>query len=308
MLAQDMHMSQSKEPEVARCLWEQAGVVRRKRCTLDYACQACTYDRALRKAAAKNKERRAKGKALRGKAARIEHWKDRLRRLPPLKRPCIHSMKQEISFRPCSNDYLCFECDFHQYFQDQFTVYTAVKPVDLLNVHGFSLPHGFYLHDGHTWVKLEENNTVRIGMDDFVHRLLGPLDAIRAPLVGKRVRRGEPAVTLQRGELRAEVSSPVSGVVTEINPLLREDGGLARKQPYDEGWIMRVHAPNLTSDLRKLRLSQESADFLHQELHRLEEAVEEAAGPLAADGGELGDDIYGNLPSLGWDRLCRMFL
>ena len=299
---------QSKGPDTNRCLWEQAGVVRRKRCNRNFECQACRYDRALRKTAAENQRLRSKGQRPGGKAGRIEHWKDRLRKLPPLKRPCIHSMKQEISFRPCSNDYLCRECDFHQYFEDQFTVYTVVKPVDLLQVHGFQLPQGYYLHEGHTWVKLEENKTVRIGMDDFIHRILGPLDSIRAPLVGKRVRRGEPAVALKRGEHRAELRSPVSGVVTEINPLLREQGSLARKQPYDEGWIMRVHATSLSSDLRHLRLARESADFLHNELQRLEERVEETAGPLAADGGEFGDDIYGSLPSLGWERLCSMFL
>jgi len=36
--------------------------------------------------------------------------------------------------------------------------------------------------------------------------------------------------------------------------------------------------------------------------------MEEVAGPLAADGGQLGQDIYGSLPQLGWDRLVQGFL
>ena len=37
-------------------------------------------------------------------------------------------------------------------------------------------------------------------------------------------------------------------------------------------------------------------------------AIEETAGPLAADGGELGRDIYGAMPELGWERLAERFL
>jgi hypothetical protein len=36
--------------------------------------------------------------------------------------------------------------------------------------------------------------------------------------------------------------------------------------------------------------------------------IEEVAGPLAADGGHFAEDIYGRLPSLGWERLTKAFL
>jgi hypothetical protein len=44
------------------------------------------------------------------------------------------------------------------------------------------------------------------------------------------------------------------------------------------------------------------------EVDRLENMVEEVAGPLAADGGYLADDIFGNLPQLGWGNLTKAFL
>jgi hypothetical protein len=36
--------------------------------------------------------------------------------------------------------------------------------------------------------------------------------------------------------------------------------------------------------------------------------IEEEAGPLAADGGYLGNDIFGNLPKTSWQKLTRLFL
>jgi hypothetical protein len=36
--------------------------------------------------------------------------------------------------------------------------------------------------------------------------------------------------------------------------------------------------------------------------------IEQVAGPLAADGGYLTKDVYGNLPGLGWKNLTKRFL
>jgi hypothetical protein len=55
-------------------------------------------------------------------------------------------------------------------------------------------------------------------------------------------------------------------------------------------------------------IGDQAGAFINQEVDRLYEVIEEAAGPLAADGGYLGDDIFGNLPQVGWQKLTREFL
>jgi len=52
----------------------------------------------------------------------------------------------------------------------------------------------------------------------------------------------------------------------------------------------------------------DSLDWMNGEVGKLENMVEEVAGPLAADGGYLADDIFGNLPELGWSNLTKAFL
>ena len=49
-------------------------------------------------------------------------------------------------------------------------------------------------------------------------------------------------------------------------------------------------------------------DWMNTEIHTLEKMIEEAAGPMAADGGFLTEDIFGNIPDLGWKRLAKTFL
>lgn len=290
------------------CIWMQAGVVRRKTCQNDYACAPCNFDRSLRRVADENRRLRQQGRPLSGKRGEIVYWKEKISAQPPANRPCIHHMKGRIEYRPCYNEYRCGSCEFDQYFSDHYTVHAVVKPVDVSNIAGFKIPQGYYLHRGHTWLKIEQGSEVRIGLDDFALRLFGPFHRIDAPLMGKVVQQGRPDLKLHRGAHSASLLSPVSGVITATNPKLRKPDTAGIPDPYTDGWIARIHPDNLRSDLRQLMFSGETEKFFEQEIDHLYGLIEETAGPLAADGGYLGSDIYGNLPEIGWDRLAKTFL
>lgn len=290
------------------CLWMQVGVVPHKFCDSNYNCSPCSFDRAMGRVALQNKKLKEQGKALKGKKGKIVFWKDRLKELLPSRRPCLHHMKGRIDFRACTHEYVCGNCEFDQYFQDQYTVHAFVRPVDFLDVEGFKIPQGYYLHQGHCWAKLEEGSEVRLGIDDFALRLLGPPDQIKAPLVGKEIQQNRSDILMNRGKFEAKVLSPVSGVVTAVNSKLREQGNVANEDPYSEGWVLRIHTHNLRQDLKNLMIGEETETFYSQEINRLYGVIEDETGPLTADGGKLHNDIFGNLPQLGWERLTKLFL
>jgi len=187
-------------------------------------------------------------------------------------------------------------------------VHAVVKPVAFLDIEGFKIPQGFYLHHGHAWLRVEQGSEVRIGIDDFALRLLGPLDRIEAPLVGKAIQQDRDDSHMCRGLQTAKVRSPSSGVVTAINPRVREDGRRANQDPYTSGWILRVHSKNLRQDLKNLMIGNETKRFLEAEVNRLYRIIEDETGPFATDGGQLGYDIFGSIPQVGWDRLVKFFL
>jgi glycine cleavage system H lipoate-binding protein len=290
------------------CFWMQAGVVRRKECRLDYQCRECRFDQAMRRAARRAAQARADGKPLSGQSGKIVFWKDKLNELPPWRRPCVHHLTGRIRFRACTNEYRCESCEFDQYFQDQFAVHAVVNPVDVLDIQGFKIPQGYYLHPGHTWVKIEEGGEVRVGLDDFALRLLGPFDSIDLPLMGKEVIQDRAQFIGMRQNRQARILSPISGVVTDVNSNVREKDGTASRSPYASGWMIRVHASDLRGDLKRLMIGAETVDFLKGEVDQLYQVIEEETGPLAADGGYLADDIFGHLPQLDWDRLTGLFL
>ena len=306
MVLQHLHLNTPGKS--TPCIWTQAGVGGRKSCALDYECTTCRYDQVLRRAAENNRRLQSQGKKPTGRRGRIVSWKDKLRELPPAQQPCRHHLKGRIGFRACINNYSCSDCEFDQYFEDHFAVHATINPIKLLDVDGFKIPQGYYLHPGHTWIKIEASHTVRIGIDEFAYRLLGPFDGITAPLVGKPLSRGRPAIKLRRNGHTADLLSPVNGVILAANQRLRESGRIAGKDIYTQGWIARTHAGQLRRDIPHLMIGDEASAFIAREVKALYAFIEDTAGPLAADGGQLGADIFGKMPQLGWQRLTRRFL
>jgi glycine cleavage system H lipoate-binding protein len=290
------------------CIWMQAGVVKQKVCTLDYECAQCNFDRALCRVAAENRTRRLQGERPPGRRGAIVSWQEKLKRLPMWRRPCLHHLKARIAFRACTHNYLCGKCDFDQYFNDPYTVFATVRALDALDIHGVRLPQGYYLHHGHCWVSIEEGSMVRAGFDDFAVRVLAPFERVEMPLIGKPLYRDAATIVVGRGANRARFLSPVSGVVTDMNPRMRESGYRAGIDPYTDGWVLRAYVPNLRHDLKALLIGDQASGFLKKEIERLYNLIEEKAGPLTADGGRLGQDLFGCLPQLGWDTLVAAFL
>ena len=183
-----------------------------------------------------------------------------------------------------------------------------VRPIEFANINGFKVPQGYYFHYGHTWAKIEEDSNVRIGLDDFALRLFGPIDCIDAPLIGKLVEQGRGGFSISRESNSAVILSPISGVITSTNSILREKGSRADQDPYTDGWIMRVRADKLRQDLKGLMIKDETEKFFNDQVEQLYQEIEEVSGPISADGGYLVEDIYGNMPGLSWDRLVAKFL
>jgi glycine cleavage system H lipoate-binding protein len=275
------------------CIWMQAGVVKNKDCNNYYDCTSCKYDRGMRLQVEKGKQ---------------VSWQDAMRTRPELERVCRHSLTQRIHNRACAYDYKCATCDFDQYFEDVWATKTNTLPYEIQSVKGFEVPMGYYFHNGHTWARIESGGCIRVGLDDFALKLLGRADALDLPLMGKELDHGKVGWGLKRKDNLADVLSPIDGVIVEVNADVRENPALTNQEPYGEGWLFMVRTPDVKATMKKLMVDVDSLDWMNTEVRTLESMIEQTAGPLAADGGYLQEDIYGNLPDLGWKKLTQTFL
>jgi len=167
---------------------------------------------------------------------------------------------------------------------------------------------GYYLHSGHTWVKIEDHNIVRIGIDDFASRIFGKFTAVKTALMGEKVFQGKNAIHLSRDGYSASFLSPVNGVITQINSRVSKTPGLINQNPYTDGWIMNLYCPDLKTDLKQLMFMTSNRLFMNKEVDRLYAFLEQETQMKAADGGRLGSDLFGNLPGISWDRLLKLFI
>jgi glycine cleavage system H protein len=153
------------------------------------------------------------------------------------------------------------------------------------------LPGGLFVHEGHTWAKLDPTGAVQVGLDGFAQGILGRVDRFELPPDGAKLRQGEPAFAALQGGKRIEFVSPVDGIVCAVNERINVDPAAARKEPYEKGWAFMIRPSGLSRNLARLRIGAEAAAWLEREarsfteflsLHR---AVPLEVGATLPDGG-----------------------
>ena len=175
-------------------------------------------------------------------------------------------------------------------------------------VAGFEVPENVRYHAGHTWAQSENRDLVRVGMDDFASKLIGKIESIALPQRGRWVRQGQKIWTIFRDGKSVDMVSPIEGTVTDINEAVMTDPDLARKDPYGEGWLVTVQAPDAKINFRNLLGGALARLWTEESALRLRKRMPMAmAAALAQDGGVAVDDITVHLPDVDWALLTKEF-
>jgi glycine cleavage system H lipoate-binding protein len=172
-------------------------------------------------------------------------------------------------------------------------------------VAGFRTPERLRYHSGHAWALAERKRLVRVGMDELAASLAGSIDRIELPKPGHWLRQGQRAWTLHRGSETAEMVSPIEGEVVEVNPAVAAEPSLIRKDPYGDGWLMTVYAPDDESAFRNLLPRGVVAGWMRGAAERLYALQSQVAGPVAADGGIAAVDVFSGIEGLSWSEVAR---
>ncbi len=91
----------------------------------------------------------------------------------------------------------------------------------------------------HEWLLMEEG-TVTYGITDFAQSELGDIVFVELPEVGDAVTVNDTSGTIEAVKTVADIFSPVSGHVIEVNERLVDDPDLVNRDPYGEGWMIKV--------------------------------------------------------------------
>ena len=95
----------------------------------------------------------------------------------------------------------------------------------------------------HEWVSID-GDTATIGITDFAQRELGDIVYVEVDTEGEELDREEVFGTVEAVKTVSDLFMPIAGEVLEFNEALEDEPELINKDPYGDGWIIKIKITN----------------------------------------------------------------
>ena len=125
----------------------------------------------------------------------------------------------------------------------------------------FLAPAEFYYTKEHEWVHVE-GDKCRVGVTDYAQDSLHEIVYVDLPKVGTKVAQMQSIGTVESVKAVADVYSPISGLVLEVNNELSDAPELVNKSPYEKGWITIIKPDDIKKELSSLMRPESYRDLV----------------------------------------------
>jgi len=127
----------------------------------------------------------------------------------------------------------------------------------------------------HEWVFVEEGDVAVIGISEYAAGELGDIVYIELPEVGAQVKQMDPMGTIEAVKTVADLFSPVSGEVVELNEDVASSPEVVNKDSYEGGWFLKIKMSD-PGELDALFNHNEYTEFLgEQEAEEADDDMDE---------------------------------
>ena len=195
---------------------------------------------------------------------------------------------------------------------------TNASPSNLLNVinqAATEIPKGLYFDKTHTWVYMKKNGLVKLGIDDFMQHVTGPLTRVEMKECGEKIKKGEHLVTIIQKGKQLNIYSPLTGTITAQNKNLITNAGLLNSSPFTDGWLYIIEPINWSLEIQFMNMAEKYANWLTSEYSRLRDFFASAVRvhvpafvTILQDGGVLRDGILAELSPEVWEDFQTKFI
>lgn len=113
-----------------------------------------------------------------------------------------------------------------------------------------NIPQNLKYTKDHEWIRLEGNEAY-VGITDYAQGELGDIVFIEIETLDENLEKEEVFGTVEAVKTVSDLFMPVSGRIVEVNSKLEDNPELVNKDPYGEGWMVKVvlEKPEETNDL-----------------------------------------------------------
>jgi glycine cleavage system H protein len=106
-----------------------------------------------------------------------------------------------------------------------------------------NIPSNLKYSNDHEWCRLE-GDVAYVGITDFAQSELGDIVFVDVPTVGETLEAGEVFGAVEAVKTVSDLFLPRGGEVLEVNEAVDADPALVNKDPYGEGWLVKVQISN----------------------------------------------------------------
>jgi glycine cleavage system H protein len=106
-----------------------------------------------------------------------------------------------------------------------------------------NVPGNLLYTKDHEWLRVE-GDMAYIGVTDFAQGELGDIVFIEIETVGETLDKEEVFGTIEAVKTVSDMFMPVSGEILEVNPALEETPDVVNKDPYGNGWMVKIKITN----------------------------------------------------------------
>lgn len=108
-----------------------------------------------------------------------------------------------------------------------------------LNQYEMNIPDNLKYTKDHEWVKIE-GDTAIVGITDFAQHELGDIVFVEVDTAGESLDKEETFGTIEAVKTVSDLFMPLGGEVMEFNEELESSPDIINKDPYNEGWIIKI--------------------------------------------------------------------
>ena len=190
------------------------------------------------------------------------------------------------------------------------------KRLGVLTANALRIPQGIFFNRNHTWTHLDSKGMAKVGVDDLLMHLTGEVKFSKLKKPGDTVDKEDLLAEFSHNGKQLRISSPISGEILAVNPLLLENPEILNEDPYQKGWIYKIKPSRWVAETSTYYLAEEATGWSVRELERfkdflatsVERYAPEPSNIILQDGGELIDQPLSGLPPEVWQDFQHRFL
>ena len=115
----------------------------------------------------------------------------------------------------------------------------------------FRVPKDLFYNENDCWARIE-GDTAKVGITDFLQNMISDIIFVKFNDVGSRVEQFDEIASFESTKSVLDLLSPASGTIKEVNEKLNQNPELANKDPYGEGWFVKIELTDFESDKENL--------------------------------------------------------